>query len=254
MLGGVLGTWGEPLSTVRLQREGDVMEPIPESLEALTKLSVGGDVGLVQRLSEAAARVVHLVPECVALSIALFDDDLTFTLLATSDRMRIVDAAQYLDGGPCELSARSSADVAVDDILDEDRWQLFALATAATGVRSSLSLPLRDGAAVVGSINFYARTDYAFIGRQRTLAQMFGATVEEAVANADLSMGSLERARQAVQTLEDRDTITTAVGVHAARHALTVSEAYDNLHDAAERAGVPLIELARLVLKQRVSY
>jgi hypothetical protein len=65
------------------------MEPIPESLEALTKLSVAGDFGLVQRLTEAAARVVHLVPECVALSIALFDDDLTFTLLATSDRMRI---------------------------------------------------------------------------------------------------------------------------------------------------------------------
>jgi hypothetical protein len=37
--------------------------------------------------------------------------------------------------------------------------------------------------------------------------------------------------------------------VHAARHAVTVSEAYDDLHDAAERAGVPLIELARLVLK-----
>jgi AmiR/NasT family two-component response regulator len=66
-------------------------------------------------------------------------------------------------------------------------------------------------------------------------------------------MESLERARQAVQTLEDRDTISTAVGVHAARHAVTGNEAYDDLHDAAERAGVPLIELARLILKQRVS-
>jgi AmiR/NasT family two-component response regulator len=66
-------------------------------------------------------------------------------------------------------------------------------------------------------------------------------------------MGSLERARHAVQTLEDRDTITTAVGVHAARHAVTVADAYDSLHDAAERAGVPLVELARLVLQQRVS-
>jgi GAF domain-containing protein len=230
-----------------------VMEPIPESLEVLTRLSVGGDVGLVQRLTEAAARVVHLVPECVALSIALFDDDLTFTLLATSERMRIVDAAQYLDGGPCELSALNGEDVAVDDILDEDRWQLFALATAATGVRSSLSLPLRDGAVVIGSINFYGGTDYTFIGRERTLAEMFGANVAEVVANADLSMGSLERAREAVQTLEDRDTITTAAGVYAVRHNVTVDDGYDNLRDAAERAGVPLVELARLVLQQRVS-
>jgi GAF domain-containing protein len=229
------------------------MEPIPESLEALKKLSVTGDLGLVQRLTEAAARVVRLVPECVALSIALFDDDVTFTLLATSDRMRIVDAAQYVDGGPCELSALDGADVAVDDILDEDRWQLFALATAATGVRSSLSLPLRAGAVVIGSINFYAGTDYAFIGRERALAARFGATVEEAVANADLSMASMERARQSVQTLQDRDTIYTAVGAHAARHSLTIDAAYDSLRAAAERADVPLIELAQLVLKQRVS-
>jgi GAF domain-containing protein len=217
MLGGLLGTWFEPLSTARAGK-GEVMEPIPESLEVLTRLSVGGDVGLVQRLTEAAARVVHLVPECVALSIAL-----------------------------------NGEDVAVDDILDEDRWQLFALATAATGVRSSLSLPLRDGAVVIGSINFYGGTDYTFIGRERTLAEMFGANVAEVVANADLSMGSLERAREAVQTLEDRDTITTAAGVYAVRHNVTVDDGYDNLRDAAERAGVPLVELARLVLQQRVS-
>jgi hypothetical protein len=96
-------------------------------------LSVGDDVGLVQRLTEAAARVVHLMPKCVALSIAVFDDDLTFRRMATSDQIRIVDAAQYVEGGPCELSALNGEDVAVDDILDEDRWQLFALASAATG-------------------------------------------------------------------------------------------------------------------------
>jgi GAF domain-containing protein len=229
------------------------MQPIPESLEALTRLSEVGDVDLVQRLSEAAAGVVQLVPECVALSIALFDDELTFTLLASSDRFRILDAAQYLEGGPCEQAALDGGDIAVDDLLDEDRWQLFALATAATGVRSSLSIPLRDDGNLIGSINFYAGTEYAFIGRERALAAGFGATVEEAVANADLSMTSMERAKQAVQTLEDRDTISTAAGAHAARHGLTIDEAYDSLQNAAARADVPLIELARLVLKQRVS-
>jgi GAF domain-containing protein len=229
------------------------MEPIPESLEALTRLSTADDADLVRRLTEAGVRVVRLVPECVGLSIALFDDDLTFTLVATSDRCRILDAAQYLDGGPCEQAAVNGEDVPVDDILDEDRWQKFALASAAAGVRSSLSLPLRDRGSVIGSINFYARTEYAFIGRERGLAVMFGATVEEAVANADLSMASRERATRAVQTLQDRDIISTAVRLHATRNGLTVSEAYSGLHDAAERADVPLIELAKLVLQQRVS-
>lgn len=227
------------------------MEPIPESLEALTRLSAAGEGDLVASIKEAALRVVEAVPECVALSISHYDEDLTFTLVATADDIRILDAAQYLDGGPCQAAAISGDELDIQDILDEDRWQLFALASAIKGVRSSLSLPLRRNATVYGSINFYARTDYAFVGRERDLAVMFGATVEEAVANADLSMASVGRARQAVQTLDERDTINTAVGVLAARHRMSTSEAYDSLIDAADRAGVSPAALADLVLRQR---
>lgn len=228
------------------------MEPIPESLEALTRLSAPGEGDLVANIKEAALRVVQAVPECVALSISHFDHDLTFTLVATADDMRILDAAQYLDGGPCQEAAIEGDELDLD-VLDEERWQLFALASAIKGVRSSLSLPLRRNDTVYGSINFYGGTDYAFIGRERDLAVMFGATVQEAVANADLSMASVGRARKAVQTLDERDTINTAVGVLAARHRMSVSEAYDSLLDAANRAGISPLALADLVLRQRVT-
>ena len=72
------------------------------------------------------------MPECVALSIAHFDDNLTSTT-ATSDELRLLDAAQYLDGGPCEVAAVDGDEVDVGDVLDEDRWQLFALATPSRG-------------------------------------------------------------------------------------------------------------------------
>jgi len=230
-----------------------LVEPIPESLEALTRLSAPGEGDLVANIKDAALRVVQAVPECVALSISHFDEDLTFTLLATTDDMRILDAAQYLDGGPCQEAAVEGDEIDIDDVLDEDRWQLFALASAIKGVRSSLSLPLRRNNTVYGSINFYGRTEYAFIGRERDLAVMFGATVQEAVANADLSMASVGRARKAVQTLEERDTINTAVGVLSARHRMSVSEAYDSLLDAANRAGISPLALADLVLRQRIT-
>jgi GAF domain-containing protein len=55
-------------------------------------------------------------------------------------------------------------------------------------------LPLLRGDTVYGSVNFYASTDHAFIARERDLAVMFGAQVEAAVANADLSMSSPARA------------------------------------------------------------
>jgi GAF domain-containing protein len=229
------------------------VEPIPESLEVLTRLSSTGDVDLVGNLKQAAGMVVRAVPECVALSISHFDEGLTFTLTSTSDELRLLDAAQYLDGGPCEVAAVEGDEVAVGEVLDEDRWQLFALASAVHGVRSSLSLPLRRDDTVYGSVNFYASTDFAFMGRERDLAVMFGASVQEAVANADLSMSSLGRARQAVTTLDERDRVDTAAGVLAVRHGMTPREARQSLVDAAHRAGVPAAALAELVLRPRVT-
>jgi GAF domain-containing protein len=177
----------------------DVVEPIAESLEALTRLSHDAE-DLAENLRQTASRVVQAVPECVAISISHFEGDLTFTLVTTSDELRVVDAAQYLDSGPRESAAIDGDEIDIGDVPDEDRWQLFALASAITGVRSSLSLPLLRGDTVYGSVNFYASTDHAFIARERDLAVMFGAQVEAAVANADLSMSSPARARQAVDT------------------------------------------------------
>jgi GAF domain-containing protein len=229
------------------------VEPIPESLEALTRLSETGDVDLVANLRQAAERVVKAVPECVALSISHFDEDVTFTLVATPVESRLLDAAQYIDGGPCEVAALSGEEVDIGDVLDEDRWQLFALASAIRGVRSSLSLPLRRDRKVYGSINFYASTEYSFIGRERDLAVMFGAQVQEAVANADLSMSSIQRARHAVKRLDERDTLNTAAGILAARKGMSTDDAFQNLLNAADRAGISPLALAELLLRQRVS-
>jgi hypothetical protein len=138
----------------------------------------------------------------------------------------------------------------VSDVLDEDRWQLFALASASKGVRSSLSLPLRHSGAVYGSINFYAGTEYAFVGRERDLAVMFGAVVQEAVANADLSMSSIDRARQAPKTLHDLERINMAVGLLTEQMHVPTRDAYARLVDAARRAGVSALALAELVLRE----
>jgi GAF domain-containing protein len=227
------------------------VEPIPESLEALTMVSVASGGALVSDLQQVADKIVHLVPECVGMSVSHFDDDLTFTLLATSDRLRLLDAAQYLDGGPCEAAALDGDDVDVEDVLDEDRWQLFALASAAQGVRSSLSLPLRRESGIIGSVNLYARTQYAFIGREGDVARLFGASMSDAIANADLTMASVGRARAAVKTLDENDTILEAVSVLASVEQVSAAEAEDRLYDAANRAGVSTVSLARLLLKTR---
>jgi GAF domain-containing protein len=228
------------------------VELIPESLEALTMWSVVSEHDLLSKLEQTADRVVALVPECVGMSVAYFDDDVTFTLLATSEQLRILDGAQYLDGGPCQVAALSGDELDVDDLLDEDGWQLFAMASSAQGVRSSLSLPLRSNHRIDGSVNFYGHTARAFTGRERALAVMFGAAVEEAMTNADLTMASVGRARDSVTRLHDHDKVNEAIGIMASRERLPLGVAEDRLYDAASRAGITPLALAELIVRTKL--
>ena len=136
----------------------------------------------------------------------------------------------------------------IGDLLDEGRWQLFAQASAATGVRSSLSLPIRQGDRVVGSVNFYGTTADAFAGDQQELARLFGAWVEDAVRNADLSMSSVQQARSAPALLAEREVVDRAVGALASSRGISTIEARERLTDAGLRAGTTDVDLARAVV------
>jgi GAF domain-containing protein len=156
--------------------------------------------------------VVQAVPECVAISISHFEGDLTLTLVTTSDELRVLNAAQYLDSGPRESAAIDGDEIDIGDVPDEDRWQLSLWLVPLQVSAVPCRLPLLRGDTVYGSVNFYASTDHAFIARERDLAVMFGAQVEAAVANADLSMSSPARARQG-QGVRDQGQAEVGEGV-----------------------------------------
>ena len=226
------------------------MEPLPETrsvLKALATIPEGHPdlVGIVQRLAD---RVVEAAPDCLGLSITYRAHDLTFSYLRTGDRVATLDGVQYLDDGPCEQSLRTGEGLMIEDVLDEGRWQLLAQASAATGVRSSLSLPIRQGDRVVGSVNFYGTTANAFAGDQEELARLFGAWVEDAVRNADLSMSTVQQARSAPALLAEREVVDRAVGALASSRGISTTEARERLADAALRAGTTEVELARAVV------
>lgn len=232
------------------------MEPLPETVTVLEMLRSGqpGEGSELGRdLQAMADRVVEAVPDCMGLSITYREHDLTFTYLRTGETVSVLDAVQYLSSGPCEVSSRTGEEFAIGDLLDEDRWQLFAQASASLGVRSSLSFPLRSGDQVIGSVNFYATTPDAFPSGAQPLARLFGAWVEDAVRNADLSMATMQKARQAPGVLHDRDIVDQATGVLAAQHKITMDEALDRLTDAATRAGTTVVQVARTVVRALAS-
>jgi GAF domain-containing protein len=230
------------------------MEPLPQTTEALRELARRGEAALGIELFAMTHRVRAVVPELVGLSLGVVEDGVTLTLVASADQLRALDAVQYVDGGPCVagVDQASPIDVTIGDLLDEDRWRLYAQASAAVGVASSLSLPIMDGDRVVGGVNLYASTADAFTGVQEAVAEAVGSDAALAVANADLSFETMSVAMEAPDRVRDSGDIDLAVGMISARQGVTTSVARERLRNAAARAGITEAQAARAIRHVRV--
>lgn len=226
------------------------MHFLPHTQEALDEYLSLADPELEQSLMTMGDSAARIVPECVGLSLTLYDEDLTFTLVASSLPLAELDAMQYVDGGPCVAATEEGTHrvETVEELLDEDRWALFAQASAAAGVASSLSLPVLDHGRVVGGINLYASSADAFAGHHRDLASALGASAVGAVTNADLAFETRLRAEEAPQQLRDQQALEVGVGILAARDELDVEAARALLTRAAARAGITVVQAALVII------
>jgi GAF domain-containing protein len=182
---------------------------------------------------------------CVGLSISLARAEaLTFTFVRTDALPGVLDALQYLDDGPCETTIRTGEEIGIDDVLEEDRWLLFTRVSAATGIRSTLSLPLYRGPVVVGSVNIYGDVERAFSGMEADLAATFCAQVQAVIGNADLSTNPIRIASPTTTPSEEEALIDQALAVLVDKHGVPAESARQRLADAAGRARTSKTEVA----------
>lgn len=181
------------------------MEPLPETRRVLAVLAEVDGSDLETDLRGVAERIADVVPSCVGVSLTLWGAELTLTFVSPSTRALTLDLAQSSHGGPCLSSAQDGEELSVPDVLDERRWQEYATAAAAEGVRSSLSVPLIDRAgAVSASLNIYAAQPRAFDGKVEQVRRLAGELAGEATTNADLPFASRRRAQLAADDLDRR--------------------------------------------------
>jgi GAF domain-containing protein len=175
--------------------------------------------------------------------------------VATTEEVAALDAVQYLSSGPCVEAVETAQGVATsgDDLMSEPRWQVFAQATAAMGVRSTLTFPILEDGRAVGSVNLYGSSDTAFDGRHQELADVFGAWSPGGVSNADLSFSTREAAVKAPEQLREQVRVDVATGIVAALTGIDVASAEERMLDAARRAGIPLPTLAEVIIQLRSS-
>lgn len=225
------------------------MEPIEETRTALDLLLGEGDPEVGVALLRMGRRARDIAPACVGLSLGLLDEDLTFTLVATSMELAALDAVQYLDGGPCVKGALEDEriQVSMEDAATEAEWLMFAQASAAAGVRSSLTLPVMRGGRVIGTVNLYGATPDTFTGRHDELAAALGTSAGIAIANADLSFATRLEAVLAPQRIADQDDVDIALGMIARSQQVDIPVAHERLRQAAARAGITEGQAARAV-------
>lgn len=237
------------------QTQEHELAPAPPSREAFDWLASYGNVAIEESIVRMGHQVREIVPECVALSLTLAEGELTFTLMVDRPGAALLDAMQYLDGGPCETAVSQGQMWTTDRRLptDEDVWQMFARAEAVTGVASTLSLPVMHDDHVTGGVNLYASAPEAFKGLHEEVALACGAWAEGAVTNADLSFSSRIRAAAAPGRLRDRGIVDVATGFVAEHQQVDTATAVKRIHEAADRAGVTAADFARFIINAHSS-
>jgi hypothetical protein len=246
-----MNTWGKKRSMGEhhQKQQEEELTPIEPSREAFDWLASYGNVEVEESIVEMGRRVREIVPECVGLSLTVAEGELTFTLMVDRPGAALLDALQYLDGGPCVAAVEAGQRWTTDDLpTDEQQWQLFARGEALTGVASTLSLPVMEGSRVAGGVNLYASSADAFDGHHDAVAEACGAWAQGAVTNADLGFTSRVRAAAAPRRLRDRGIVDVATGLVAEYSHVDTTTAMDQIRQAAMRAGVTAADFARFVI------
>ena len=216
------------------------MELLPQSREALDEYvtaSVDDMEGLLRVIEGWAVRSV---PDCVALSVTLLDEDLTFTLV---DR-EATSPSRHDDTHPATPQSGPGPPAGEPTPLDELDWADMAREQAFGAIASTVCLPVVQHGRAVLNIDLYASTAHAFSDRIDGLVEALGAWQAGAVTNADLGFETLRRAQHAPAQLREQRLIDVAVGLVAARMAVTTDVAAVMLGEAAERAEVSVSEAA----------
>lgn len=146
-----------------------------------------GEDELSEPLRDLTTLACRGVPGCDSASVTVRLGGGVTTAAASNDVALAVDTAQYDSGhGPCVEALERGRAVGVDDYAVERRWPGVATVARSHGVRSSLSLPLRNGGGVLGALNMYSEQRASFDPPARHVAEVLARQAAAAVGYLEL--------------------------------------------------------------------
>jgi GAF domain-containing protein len=162
-----------------------------------------------------------------------------------------LDHAQYdADDGPCLHAYRAGETVLLRRVEESGaRWPAYSGRAAELGIVSSLSMPLRVKAQVVGALNLYSSRRLPFTDEHLHLAELFAAQAALAVTNAEVYFKTFELTQNLARAIENREVIGQAKGILAARLGLTMDDAFERLRAASQDMNIRVRDLADEVVR-----
>jgi hypothetical protein len=214
------------------------------------------------RLADEARHLVRVLgstaPGCLGLSLTVFSKgEATFTAVASCEDMALIDALQYLGGGPGMEVRQVGAQVHVPDLRGEggSRWPLLQEGAEATKVRSVLSLPVRQQGRVAASLNLFgllptSLDPFTGAAAPSRLVEWAEQVVEQSAFEAPEEDRSAEPEAAEASA---REAVDEAARALASRWDTDIETARDRLGRAALAAGADLAQLAGLVTSTDLS-
>ncbi|MFI8191517.1 GAF and ANTAR domain-containing protein [Streptomyces sp. NPDC085946] len=155
-----------------------------------------------------------------------------------------LDEKQYdQDDGPCLRSLRNGEEIVVGDMLSEERFGDYPAYAAASGIRSSLSLPIAVGPDTAGALNFYAAEPDAFKDTDVTGLRSLAAQAAGGIALAQRIMDARDLAEQMQTAMRSRSVIDQAMGVIMGQRRCTADEAFRILRSASQHRNIKIRDL-----------
>lgn len=203
----------------------------------------------VDALAEVARDVII---QAEGAGVSLIRDGERTSVGATDAKVLEADSLQYsLGEGPCLSAWATNRSIIIADTDTDTRWQQWATAAAAAGVRSCLSVPLTRGADAIGAMKVYAGSPDAFSTNDQRLLIHLAKSAAALLGHVQASDTPQRINDEVRRALGIRDTVGIARGILMERHDLGRDEALTRITALASGTRTPVKDLATSIAERK---
>jgi GAF domain-containing protein len=216
-------------------------------LSALGRLDASPEA-LLDRITDLTARAV---PDCAGAGALVWRDDQISGAAASHPELgELLELQTALGQGPFWEARRTGEMVVVADLSTESRWPRYSEAALRHGVRSSLALPVRAGAALV-TIGLAAVRPHVFdVPGAESLAVLVAEQLAVVAGNAERYQAVTLEASHMRHAFDSWDVISQAKGILMQAHGLDADAAFELLRRNSQRSQQKLADVARALIAE----